>query len=56
VDRFETITDAEVAVVLIARVDGAGRESDGTPVIVEHRTGTRQPACSSLTVAFLSRS
>jgi hypothetical protein len=39
VDRFDKITDAEVAVMLIARVDGAGREADGTPVIVEHRTG-----------------
>jgi len=39
VNRFDKLTDAEVAVVLIARVDGAGRETDGTPVIVEHRTG-----------------
>ena len=37
--RYDKITVAEVAIVLIARVDGAGREADGTPVIVEHRTG-----------------
>jgi hypothetical protein len=38
-DTRDNIREAEVAVVMIARVDGAGRETDGTPVVVEHRTG-----------------
>ncbi|MDH3295877.1 MAG: PD-(D/E)XK nuclease family protein [Acidimicrobiia bacterium] len=38
-DRQDKVTDAEVAIVLLARVDGAGREQGGTPVVVEHRTG-----------------
>lgn len=39
VDRFDKVTETEAAVVLLARVDGAGREADGTPIVVEHRTG-----------------
>ena len=39
IDRYDTVSEAEVAGVMIARVDGAGRETDGTPAVVEHRTG-----------------
>ena len=39
VERFDNVNEAEVAVVMLARVDGAGRETDGTPAVVEHRTG-----------------
>jgi hypothetical protein len=34
------IQDATIGVVLLGLADGVGREADGTPAVVEHRTGT----------------
>jgi hypothetical protein len=35
------LPDLETVVVVIGQVDAAGREADGTPAVVEHRTGRR---------------
>ncbi|MGH8874059.1 MAG: hypothetical protein ACRDVM_02230, partial [Acidimicrobiia bacterium] len=45
VDGRDRVGSGEVAVVLIARADAVGREEDGTPAVIEHRTG---PASRSL--------
>lgn len=49
-----------IAVTIIARTDAVGREPDGTPAVVEHRTGTnsdrideRETALYALSVARL---
>lgn len=39
VDRNDQTIDARVADVFTAALDAAGREPDGTPAIIEHRTG-----------------
>lgn len=39
-DRDGNVTDgASVAITVIARTDAVGRERDGTPAVIEHRTG-----------------
>lgn len=35
------VPEHETAVVVIGTVDAAGREADGTPAVIEHRTGRR---------------
>ncbi|MCZ7534437.1 MAG: hypothetical protein M5U23_13755 [Acidimicrobiia bacterium] len=51
---------APVAVTVIARTDAVGRESDGTPAVIEHRTGRtsdrideRETALYAISVARL---
>jgi len=35
----QVVSDRAVSVVVIARADAVGRESDNTPAVIEHRTG-----------------
>jgi hypothetical protein len=64
VDSKGTLTpDKPIAVTIIARTDAVGRESDGTPAVVEHRTGKnsdrideRETALYALAVARLVKS
>jgi len=62
-DRDGNVTDdAQVAVTVIARTDAVGREADGTPAVIEHRTGRtsdrideRETALYAVSVARLLR-
>lgn len=39
-DSRDRLREADVAVVFVARADATGSERDGTPAVVEHRTGS----------------
>lgn len=61
--RGHVTPDKPIAVTVIARTDGVGREADGTPAVVEHRTGAnsdrideRETALYALAVARLVKS
>ncbi len=62
-DSDGNVTDgAAVAVTVIARTDAVGREPDGTPAVIEHRTGKtsnrideRETALYAVSVARLLR-
>lgn len=58
VQGSEVATDRPVAVVYIARTDAVGRESDGTPAVVEVRTGAamREPSRPELDIYALGTS